>query len=151
MYVPHRHKSRFTGQAKLHSLLLYAAPTPSSPRTIKLFRNRADLDFATAADLSSTQTVSMPQTRTGAEADVLEIPLNRAHWNTTTSVTLFFEDNWSDGDDEVTRLSYLGFKGEFMALIREPVTVLYEAAANPRDHAVIQGVHGVGSRLGSGQ
>ena len=90
----------------------------------------------------------IPQTLTGSDADVLEIPLNRAHWGTTTSITLFFEDNWSDGDEDVTCLSYLGFKGEFMALNREPVSFLYEAAANPKDHAVIQGTEGVGRSIG---
>src|SRR5690348_9830217 len=71
---------RFTAQIKLHSVLLYAPPTSSAPRTVKLFRNRADVDFATAVDLPPTQTLSVPQTPTGPDADVLEIPLNRAHW-----------------------------------------------------------------------
>lgn len=40
-------------------------------------------------------------------------------------------------------MTYLGFKGTWMRLNREPVSVLYEAAANPSDHKVIQGL-GVG-------
>ncbi|EER37636.1 DUF1000 domain-containing protein [Histoplasma capsulatum H143] len=145
MYIP------FTGQTKLHSLLLFSAPTASAPKTVKLFRNRPDLDFSTAADLAPTQTLSVPQTLTGPTSDVLEIPLNRAQFNTTTSITLFFEENWSQGEEEVTRVSYVGFKGQHMALNREPVTFLYEAAANPRDHAVIQGVQGVGRTIGPGR
>lgn len=36
-----------------------------------------------------------------------------------------------------------------MALIREPVEVLYEAAANPKDHVVIQGIdNNVGRSIG---
>ncbi|KAI1918596.1 hypothetical protein LOZ58_002793 [Ophidiomyces ophidiicola] len=143
MYIP------FTGQVKLHSLLIFAAPTSSAPKTIKLFRNRPDLDFSTASDLQATQVLAIPQTLTGSNRDVLEIPLNRALWNTTTSATLFFEDNWSDGEEDVTKVGYLGFKGQFMALNREPVTVLYEAAANPKDHAIIQGMgEGVGRTIG---
>ncbi|WEW55681.1 hypothetical protein PRK78_001114 [Emydomyces testavorans] len=143
MYIP------FTGQVKLHSFLIYSAPTASAPKTVKLFRNRLDLDFSTASDLQATQTLTVPQTLTGSDADVLEIPLNRAHWNTTTSITLFFEDNWSGGEEDVTKVGYIGFKGHFMALNREPVTVLYEAAANPRDHVIIQGVgEGVGRTIG---
>ncbi|EEH46159.2 uncharacterized protein PADG_02309 [Paracoccidioides brasiliensis Pb18] len=145
MYIP------FTGQTKLHSLLLYSPPIPSAPRTLKLFRNRHDLDFSTAADLTPTQTLSVPQTLTGPDSDVLEIPLNRAQFNNTTSITLFFEDNWSQGEEEVTRVSYVGFKGQHMALNREPVTFLYEAAANPRDHVAIQGVQGVGRTIGPGK
>ena len=102
---------------------------------MKLFRNRDDLDFGTAADLKPTQVIELPTTN-----DLAVIPLNRAHWNTTTSIDLFFEDNHSDGDEDVTHVFYLGFKGDFMALNREPVNVLYEAAANPNDHKVIQGL-----------
>ena len=136
---------RFTGQVKVHSLLIYTAPTPSAPKTLKLFKNRDDLDFGTASDLKPTQTVEIPQPLPGAH--VFELPLNRAHWNATTSITLFFEDNWSDGEEDVTKVGYIGFKGQFMALNREPISFLYEAAANPGDHVAIQGVNGVGSRI----
>ena len=105
---------------------------------LKLFRNRDDLDFSTAIDLSATQKIDLPRGN-----DVAEIPLNRALWNTTTSINLFFQDNHSNGEDDVTRISYLGFRGEHMALNREPVTVLYEAAANPSDHVAIQGLSGL--------
>lgn len=44
-------------------------------------------------------------------------------------------------------MSYLGFKGEWMKLNREPVSFLYEAAANPKDHQLAQGV---GQAMGSG-
>lgn len=75
-----------------------------------------------------------------------EIPVKRALFNTVRSLALFFEDNFGDGDEEETRVSYLGFKGEWMRLSREPVSFLYEAAANPRDHKMVSGV---GERLGS--
>ncbi|RAL00269.1 PITH domain-containing protein [Aspergillus ibericus CBS 121593] len=139
MYIP------FTGQVNVHSLLIYTAPTSSAPKTLKLFKNRDDLDFSTASELKPTQKVDVPQPVPGA--DVFELPLNRAHWNATTSITLFFEDNWSDGEEDVTNVGYIGFKGQFMALNREPISFLYEAAANPNDHVAIQGVNGVGSRI----
>ncbi|KAA8652209.1 uncharacterized protein ATNIH1004_001113 [Aspergillus tanneri] len=143
MYIP------FTGQVKVHSLLIYTAPTASAPKALKLFKNRDDLDFATASELAPIQTIEVPQPVPGA--DVFELPLNRAHWNATTSITLFFEDNWSDGEEDVTKVGYVGFKGQFMALNREPVNFLYEAAANPGDHVAIQGVSGVGGRIMPGQ
>jgi len=129
MHIP------FTGQIKLYALLIRTSDSASAPRKLKLFRNREDLDFGTAADLKPTQTIELPRSN-----DVAEIALNRALWNTTTSINLFFEDNHSDGEEDVTRISYLGFKGEYMALNREPVNFLYEAAANPSDHKVIQGL-----------
>jgi hypothetical protein len=69
----------------------------------------------------------------------------------TTSLTLFFEDNYGEGDEDVTRIGYLGFKGEFMALNREPVSVLYEAAANPSDHQAIAGLDGLKGGMQTGQ
>ncbi|KIV78802.1 hypothetical protein PV11_06412 [Exophiala sideris] len=129
MHIP------FGGSCKLYSILIRTSDTDSAPLTLKLFRNRDDMDFGTATDLKPTQTVTLPKSN-----DVAEIPLNRALWNGTTSINLFFEDNHSAGEEDVTRIAYLGFKGDFMALNREPVSVLYEAAANPQDHKLIQGL-----------
>jgi hypothetical protein len=125
----------FSGSCKLYSLIIRTSDSDSAPMTLKLFRNREDLDFGLATDMKPTQQLTVPKSN-----DVAEIPLNRALWNGTTSITLFFVDNHSGGEEEVTRVSYLGFKGDFMALNREPVHVLYEAAANPKDHKVIQGL-----------
>jgi len=70
---------------------------------------------------------------------VQEIPVRRALFNTTRCLALFFEDNWSNGEEDETRISYLGFKGDFMKLSKEPINFLYEAAANPGDHKKIVG------------
>lgn len=140
---------RFAGQVKLHSLLLYTAPSREAPKTLKLFKNRDDLDFSIAADLEAVQTIEVPQPVPGA--DVFELPLSRALWNTTTSITIFIEENWSNGEEDVTRLGYVGFKGSHMALNREPISVLYEAAANPSDHVAIQGVDGITRNVMPGQ
>ncbi|KAI5290310.1 hypothetical protein KEM54_001881, partial [Ascosphaera aggregata] len=129
----------FTGQVKLHSLLIYAEPGPTAPKTIRLFRNREDIDFSVASDLKASQDVEVPVIPPGSP-QVLEIPLKRAHFNSTTAVTLFVQDNRSDGESEVTSIGYIGFKGDFTPLNREPVTVMYESAANPKDHKVIQGL-----------
>ena len=43
-------------------------------------------------------------------------------------------------------MSYIGFKGEWMKLNREPINFLYEAAANPADHKMASGV---GEQMGS--
>ena len=136
----------FVAQIKLYSLLIRTSDSPNAPRSLKMFRNRDNMDFETASDLAPTQKLALPRT-----SEVIEMPLNRAHWNGTTSITLFFEDNHSDGEEEVTIISYLGFKGEFLALNREPVSVLYEAAANPSDHVAIQGLTGIGNKSMPGQ
>lgn len=119
--------------------MIRTADSPSAPRRLKLFRNREDVDFTVANDLKPTQVIELPRSN-----EVADIAVNRALWNMTTSIDLFFEDNHSDGSEEVSRVYYLGFKGDFMALNREPVNVLYEAAANPSDHKMIQGLQNAG-------
>lgn len=74
--------------------------------------------------------------------------MKRALFGKVQSLTLFVEDNYGD---DVTRLSYLGFKGDWMQLGRAPSNILYEAAANPADHALKgTSINPLGSRLGGG-
>jgi hypothetical protein len=139
------HVYSFTAQVRLHSILIRTSPSSSAPQTLKVYINRDDVDFDTASSLPPTQTFSLSQT-----SDVQEVSVKRALFNTTRSLDLFFEDNWSADQEDVTRISYIGFKGEWMALNREAVSFLYEAAANPSDHKMVSGVKGgIGSTLGA--
>ena len=88
-----------------------------------------DLDFAAVEDLEPTQALTLSQS-----SDLVEYPVRRALFNNTYSLTLFVEDNYGDVE---TRISYIAFKGEHTSLSREPVEVLYEKAANPKDHALM--------------
>jgi hypothetical protein len=133
----------FTAQIRLHSILIRTSMAEDAPKTLKLYVNREDLDFATAADLSSTQTLELAQSN-----DVQEYPVKRALFNTTRSLTLFFEDNWGHGEVDVTCLAYLGFKGDKISASREPVSVMYEAAANPADHKIKGTAVSMGRQIG---
>ncbi|RYP31638.1 hypothetical protein DL767_005645 [Monosporascus sp. MG133] len=137
----------FTGQVKLHSILLRSSPSPSAPRTLKLFVNRDDVDFDTAEELQPTQTLELART-----GEVQELPVKRALFGKVQRLTLFFEDNFGEeGDEVMTRISYLGFRGEWMQLGRAPANILYEAAPNPNDHAFKgTGVNQVGGGIGGG-
>ncbi|KAK6359550.1 hypothetical protein TWF696_000703 [Orbilia brochopaga] len=130
MFVP------FAGVVRLHSILIRAPPDGSAPQSIKLYINRNDLDFSSAESTTPTATIDVPLVPAAAGgAEVTEIPLRRALFNSVRSLTLFFEQNHSGGEEETTRLWYLGFRGDYMKVGREPIITLYEAAANPRDHA----------------
>ncbi|RYP55784.1 hypothetical protein DL771_012375 [Monosporascus sp. 5C6A] len=136
----------FTGQVKLHSILLRSSPSPSAPRTLRLFVNREDVDFDTAEELQPTQTLELART-----GEVQELPVKRALFGKVQRLTLFFEDNFGvdEGDVAATRISYLGFRGEWMQLGRAPANILYEAAPNPSDHALKgTGVNQVGGGIG---
>ena len=133
----------FTGQVKLHAILIRASNSSSAPQTLKVFINRDDLDFPTASDLSPTQEFQLSQT-----SEIQDIAVKRAVFGKVQSLTFFIEDNYGD---DVTRLSYIGFKGDWMQLGRAPSNILYEAAANPSDHAVKgTSANQMGSRLGGG-
>lgn len=135
---------RFTAQIKLHAILIRTSPSPSAPKTLKLFVNRDDVDFALAEDLQPVQTLELSRT-----ADVQEIPVRRALFSKVQRLVLFFEDNFGDGEEEVTRVSYLGFKGEWTRLGRAPENITYEAAAQPGDHRVKgTSVNQMGSGIG---
>lgn len=123
---------RFAGQVKLQSILVRTSDDSSAPKTLKLFVNRDDLDFDTATETEATERLELAR-----DSRVLEYPVKRNRFTITRSLTLFFEENWGA---ETTKISYLGFKGEFMALNKEPVSVLYESAANPADHKRVPAV-----------
>ncbi|KAL8841906.1 MAG: hypothetical protein Q9170_000779 [Blastenia crenularia] len=133
MFIP------FTGVVKLHALLVRSSEDSSAPKTLKLFSNRDDLDFSTVSDLPATQVFELSQT-----SEVQELPVKRSLFGNTYNLSLFIEDNYGH---EATRVYWIGFKGDFMSLNREPVEVLYEKAANPKDHTL---AHGVGDMASQG-
>ncbi|CAN8103408.1 unnamed protein product [Discula destructiva] len=134
----------FTGQVKLHSILIRTSQSAAAPKTLKVFQNRDDIDFSAAEDGAADQVFELAQT-----SDVQELPVKRAKFGKVQRLALFVPDNFGDGDEETTRLSYLGFKGEWMQLGRAPANILYEAAANPSDHKVKgTGVNQVGGGIG---
>lgn len=138
-----RYRRRFTGQVKLHSILIRTSNSSSAPQTLKVFINRDDLDFSAASDLMATQEFELSQT-----SEIQDISVKRALFGKVQNITLFVVDNYGD---DITRLSYLGFKGDWMQLGKAPSNILYEAAANPSDHAVKgTSINQLGSHLGGG-
>lgn len=123
---------------KLHAILIRSSEESSAPKTLRLFSNRDDLDFSTVSDVQPTQTLELSQT-----SEVQELPVKRTLFGNTYNINLFIADSFGD---DVTRVYWIGFKGEFMNLNREPVEVLYEKAANPKDHTLIQGVGDMASQ-----
>lgn len=109
-----------------------------------MFQNKEDVDFEAAEDLPAEQEFELSQT-----SEVQDLPVKRAKFGKVQRLALFLPDNFGDGDEDVTRVSYLGFKGEWMQLGRAPANILYEAAANPGDHKLKgTGVNQMGSGIG---
>ncbi|ESZ91685.1 60S ribosomal protein L3 [Sclerotinia borealis F-4128] len=135
MHIP------FTGQVKLHSILLRTSNSESAPKTLKVFINRDDLDFGTALDLQPTQEFELSQT-----SEIQDIGVRRALFGKVQNLTLLVEDNYGE---DVSRICYVGFKGDWMQLGKAPSNILYEAAANPSDHKLKgTNVNQMGSNIG---
>ncbi|KIE03979.1 60S ribosomal protein L3, partial [Metarhizium majus ARSEF 297] len=134
----------FAAQVKLHSILIRTSPSLSAPKTLHLYVNHDNLDFSTAEDMDPVQKIELSQT-----SDVQEIPVKRALFGRVQRLVLFFVDNFGDGDEDVSRISYIGFKGEWTKLGKAPTNILYEAAAQPGDHKIKgTSVNQMGSGIG---
>ncbi|KAF3070934.1 PITH domain-containing protein 1 [Daldinia childiae] len=118
----------FTGQVKLHTILIRAPLDQTAPRLLKVFSNREDVDFDVASEMTPTQTFELSQFD-----GVQEVAVRRALFGNVRRLALFVEDNFGE---ETTRISYLAFKGDWLPIGRAPVNILYEAAARPSDHKV---------------
>ncbi|GAA5970920.1 hypothetical protein JCM11641_004509 [Rhodosporidiobolus odoratus] len=130
----------FTGSVKLRSILIKAGPAGFTPDKLKVYANQK-LDFDEATSLEVTQEFEVAVTR-----EVIDFAVRPAKFPTVTSLTLFFPSN--HGED-TTRISFLGFKGEYSPLTRDPIITVYEAQANPADHKKGPGLDTMaGSRIG---
>ncbi|MCJ1369962.1 hypothetical protein MMC20_001174 [Loxospora ochrophaea] len=130
----------FTGVVRLHEIMIRTSDDDTAPSSLKIYLNRNDLDFSSTSDLEPTQELHLSQLN-----DVQRIPVKRSSFGNTYCLTLFFDSNYGSG---VTNIYWLAFKGEFMHLNREPVEILYEKAANPKDHAPVVGIKGMSTGLG---
>ena len=110
------------------------------------FHNREDIDFSTASDLPGTETINViPPVESTHHTDVTEYPVKRVNFNNVRNLTLYIENNWSDGDEEVSRLWYLGFKGEWTELKDAPLVAVYEVSHYIWDEAEVGSCESSGS------
>ncbi|KAF2399336.1 DUF1000-domain-containing protein [Trichodelitschia bisporula] len=126
---------RFTGQVRLHSILIRTSDSDNAPSTLKVFVNMDQLELSDVADKKPTQTFELPRTNA-----VQELPIKRVFFSRATSLSFFFADNHSGDDEEPTTISWLAFKGDYMPLNRKPISVTYEAFANPATADKIPGI-----------
>ncbi|PFH61993.1 hypothetical protein XA68_15535 [Ophiocordyceps unilateralis] len=131
----------FTAQVKLHSVLVRTSLSGAAPRTLHLYVNQPRLDFSGAEELEPTQRLELAQT-----SEVQEVPVRRALFGKVTRLGLLVVDNFGE---DVSRLTYLGFRGEWTRLGRAPEQIVYEAAPQPGDHRIKgTGINEVGGGIG---
>ncbi|KLO05769.1 DUF1000-domain-containing protein [Schizopora paradoxa] len=131
----------FTGSVKLRSVMLKCGPEDHTPERMLLYATEESLDFSDIADRPASQEIAIPRTQ-----DVAEHIVKASKFSNISTLTLFFPA--AQGADTL-RISYIGLRGTWTELKREPVVSVYELHANLADHQKIQGLDGVGSHIGS--
>jgi hypothetical protein len=119
----------FTGNVKLKSISLLGFNDESQPSVMKVYINREDIDFDSVEEQEPTQQWNLVNDTPAGIAP--EYPTKVSKFTNVRNLTLFFPGNF--GSDS-TRLSYIGFKGEYTAINKDPIITVYELAANPSDH-----------------
>ncbi|KAK0238264.1 DUF1000-domain-containing protein [Armillaria nabsnona] len=128
----------FSQNVKIKSVLLKLGEGESTPRHLRIYANHPTIvDFADAENTKPQVNISLLEGETG----VTEYPLRVAAFTSITSLSLFFvsltclphhHQSESVGE-EMSRIYYIGFKGELRSPQKDANTKLDIPAANAAD------------------
>ena len=126
----------FTVEVQLRSVQLTMGSADSAPTVMKLWNDKADkIDFDNHTEVKCSQ-----------EFELCYDPQCELSWKTkqhkfsdvTVLKMLFQNDNYENDEEEIV-LNCILLKGNYKGpKSRRAVHAIYEAAANPNDHAMIQ-------------
>jgi hypothetical protein len=106
----------------------------ASPRKVKVFTNREDLDFETARDMPAQQELELLPTHHYADGTI-DYPCRPAgRFQSISALTIFVLDNYDDASG--TEITYVGFKGKGTGAKRLTVDAVYETRGMKKDHKV---------------
>ncbi|KAG2181441.1 hypothetical protein INT44_008254 [Umbelopsis vinacea] len=117
----------FTGSVKLRSICLRTGHGDYAPSKLKVYTNRDSIDFDDVSDMQPVQEWDLVR---GSD-EVVEYTTRSTKFSNVRNITLFFPENYGE-DTSIVR--FLGFKGEWSEVKRDPIITIYEASANPADH-----------------
>ncbi|KAF9544263.1 DUF1000-domain-containing protein [Agrocybe pediades] len=120
----------FSQNVRVKSLLLKLGRGEVTPRHLRIYANHNTIvDFDQAESFKPHLNISLLEGETG----VVEYPLRVASFVSVHSLSLFFND--SPGTD-VSRIYYIGFKGDMKSTKREVNSMLEVPAPNAADAAL---------------
>jgi hypothetical protein len=124
-----------------------ASTETASPRRIKLFTNRDDLDFETAREMPPQQQLELlPPYH--FEEGTIDYPCRPAgRFQGISSLTIFVVDNYDDSGGAGTEITFIGLKGKGTSMKRMAVEAIYETKGMLKDHKVKGEKYGSGSVL----
>ena len=116
----------FTGSVKLKGLIMMGEEGPQHPREVRLFKNRQPQGFDQLGG-EPEQVIQIAQ-----QSGSTEYQVKVSKFNGVESLALHIPSNYGD---EITKVYYIGLRGDFTEINRREVVVTsYEAAPNPADH-----------------
>ena len=119
----------FVSVVKVKKICIRGGEDGMCPRSCRIFVNREDIDFENAEEMPADQVLEMAD----EHRQELDYPTKVALFRNVQSLTMFFKGNFGA---DISRLYYLGFKGEHTDLKRQIVEAVYEARPQASDHEV---------------
>jgi len=124
----------FTQNVRVRSILLKLGRGESTPRHLRIYANHPNIiDFAEAETTTPQLDISLLE----GEVGVTEYPLRVAAFASINSLSLFFSE--SVGGD-VSKIFYVGFKGDIRELRKDADSKLDIRAANAADAPLVDRV-----------
>ncbi|EAU89346.2 hypothetical protein CC1G_03611 [Coprinopsis cinerea okayama7 len=122
----------FMENVRLRSVLLKLGRGESTPRHLRVFANHSTIvDFAAAEATKPHLNISLQE----GETSVVEYPLRAAAFSSVHSLSLFFNEAVGE---EVSRIYYIGFKGDMRSVKREVASELEVPAPHTADAPLSQ-------------
>eukprot|EP01103_Thecamoeba_quadrilineata_P012795 TRINITY_DN3390_c0_g1_i1.p1 TRINITY_DN3390_c0_g1~~TRINITY_DN3390_c0_g1_i1.p1 ORF type:complete len:204 (+),score=39.70 TRINITY_DN3390_c0_g1_i1:48-659(+) len=114
----------FTGVVKLKGITLIGGEEGSSPSKLKVWVNREDIDFSLADTVKPIQEWDLVEDPTGE----VTYQTNIVKFQNVSNVTFYIPANFGS---MITKILYIGLKGEYTAIKREAVKTVYELKPTP--------------------
>jgi len=124
----------FTQIVRIKSILLKLGRGEVTPRHLRIFANHPTIvDFADAETTKPQLNISLLEGETG----LVEYPLRVAAFASITSLSLFFSESVGE---ELSRIYYIGFKGDMRSPSRDVNSKLEVPASNAADAPLVDKV-----------
>ncbi|TFK38012.1 galactose-binding domain-like protein [Crucibulum laeve] len=124
----------FTQNVRVKSLLLKLGRGEVTPRHLRIYANHPTIvDFAEAENTKPQLNISLLEGETG----VVEYPLRVAAFTSVHSLSLFFNDAVGE---ELSRIYYIGFRGDMRSVKRDVNSLLEVPAPNAADAPLVDKV-----------
>jgi len=120
----------FTGNIKLKGIRVIGGNDGSHPKQVKLFKNRPKMTFDDVSN--ADQVFELEKDLTGS----IEYNTQVVKFHSVHHLSLYFPTNFGE---EITRIFYIGLRGEFSDAHHHGVTICtYETTPNISDHKTSQ-------------